>query len=302
MPENRRRVQAGFTLLELLVVIAIIAVLIGLLLPAVQKVREAAARVRCANNLKQVGLALHAYHDAIGGFPPGHRDPRPLPDFGPGWGWAAYLLPYLEQDNLYRALGVNSQQLGGGANLAPATPLTQTALGVFICPSDPGPLTNPYYDFHGKSNYRGVGGSNWKMQNTPIGYVWSDGLLNDSANGTFWRNSRVRLADITDGTSNTLVVGETALDQARDKWGGIWVGSVRRDGTLLWVSSVYWSVDTDTLRINGSDKWGFCSPHPGGAYFLRGDAGVSFVRDQTDPGVVVAMCGRNDGVAFSWPD
>src|SRR5262249_20228304 len=162
-----------------LVVIAIIAVLIGLLLPAVQKVREAASRIRCAGNLKQVGLALHAYHDASGWFPPGHRDPRSSPDFGPGWGWAVYLLPYLEQDNLYRALRVDSSPLGGGANLVPATPLTQTPLSVFLCPSDSGPLTNPYYDNHGKSNYRGVGGSNWKMQSTPLGYIWSNGLLDD---------------------------------------------------------------------------------------------------------------------------
>jgi prepilin-type N-terminal cleavage/methylation domain-containing protein/prepilin-type processing-associated H-X9-DG protein len=300
MPAVRPGRRFAFTLIELLVVIAIIAVLIGLLLPAVQKVREAAARVSCQNNLKQIGLALHTYHDANAVLPPGYRDPLAPPQFGPGWGWPVYLLPYLEQANLHRDLHADTQPIGNGANPVPPTSLTQLPLSVFLCPSDTGPAVNPFYDNHGKSNYRGVGGG--QHPTVPIGGGLGLSDIFAPLNGTFWRNSRVRFDDVTDGLSNTLMVGETALDVARDKWGGIWVGAVHRDPAVMWVSGVYWVVDGDALRINGSDKWGFCSPHPGGANFVAGDGSVHFIRDGADPLVVALLCIRNDGLAAPWPD
>src|SRR5437660_12527568 len=131
------RQQHGFTLIELLVVIAILAVLIGLLVPAVQKVRAAAARVQCANNLEQVGLGLHGYHDANQAFPAGYVSGFDASgnDTGPGWGWAALLLPYVEQQNLAAALHLD-QPIEAPANAARTTPVK-----TYLCPADAAPPT-----------------------------------------------------------------------------------------------------------------------------------------------------------------
>ena len=129
--------RPAFTLIELLVVIAIIAILIGLLVPAVQKVREAAARTQCVNNLKQIGLALHNYHDSKKVFPSGYRASGAYSDGSsdttPGWGWGAYLLPYLEQDNLCRQLNFTAPVQN--------SPAIQTIVKVYLCPSDTPPTS-----------------------------------------------------------------------------------------------------------------------------------------------------------------
>jgi prepilin-type N-terminal cleavage/methylation domain-containing protein/prepilin-type processing-associated H-X9-DG protein len=236
MSQPRRR---GFTLIELLVVIAIIAILIGLLLPAVQKVREAAARMQCKNNLKQIGLALHNYHDVNGRFPAGYLATRPGPgpadDNGPGWGWGTLLLPYLEQDNLYRQIDL-TKDIGDPANTA----ARMTVLKVFLCPSDGGKTifsvdslgdVEPYQNFLtvagsvvqvAHSNYVGVFG---QPEVTPDpGYLLPDPDRGPEKRGMFYRNSKTRFADILDGTSNTICIGERSTNLAYATWTGAVTG------------------------------------------------------------------------------
>jgi prepilin-type processing-associated H-X9-DG protein len=201
---------------------------------------------------------------------------------------------------LYRELGVADHAIGNGVNPVPVTPQTQMPLRVFRCPSDIGDAVNPNYGNHATSNYRGIGGSMLPMVPIPGGLGLPD--IFPPLNGAFWRNSRVQFIDVTDGLSLTAMIGETALDPSRDKWGGIWLGAVTRDPTVMWVSGVFWVVDTDTLRINGSDKWGFCSPHPGGANFVFGDGSVHFIRDSADPLVFALQCSRNDGQPTPAPE
>jgi len=239
--------RRAFTLIELLVVIAIIAILIGLLLPAVQKVREAAARMKCSNNLKQLSLALHNYESANNTMPPGYRAPPTL--YGSlGWGWGATLLPYIEQSALYDQLQVSSTYFGYGANPAPAIPLTQTPLSMFICPSDTGPTLNNLKGNHAKSNIRAVTGS----QNV---IFFGDGV--------FYANSYTRFADITDGQSNTLALGETLFDEKSGKVGAVWAGMWIIEGGVTYnISSVMWNVDVGTFRVNGTGAQAFSSGTP----------------------------------------
>src|SRR5262249_29927750 len=204
--------RSAFSLVELLVVIAIIGVLVSLLLPAVQKVRESANRMQCQNNLKQIGLALHQYHDAHHAFPPGYQAAAAYYDGAadtmPGWGWAARILPALEQDSLFRRLNL--------AQPIENSPAAETVVKVYLCPSDLTP--------QGAASVPD-GFGNRICPAAPVSYAACVGgdesaTTGRTGQGVFYRNSKTRLADITDGTSTTLMIGERAWSNANSFWAG----------------------------------------------------------------------------------
>ncbi|MCE9564995.1 MAG: DUF1559 domain-containing protein [Planctomycetes bacterium] len=201
------RVRKGFTLIELLVVIAIIAILIGLLLPAVQKVREAAARAKCSNNLKQMGIALHAYESSNQKFPPAGNNTG-------GWGlsWMVLILPYIEQDALYQILARQASPVVSSPGYNDATNNTAIAnltLSVYRCPSSPLPFNGAHNGNKSQAaDYTAITGcindaTNWTTVNN---FTGNSGISSDG--GVMYQQSAVRIADITDGTSNTVVIGE----------------------------------------------------------------------------------------------
>ena len=278
---KKRVYRHGFTLIELLVVIAIIAVLIGLLLPAVQKVREAAARSQCANNLKQIGLGLHNYALTNDAFPPGYNGVG----MTPGWGWSAFLLPYVEQQGLSDALGLPLSDFGNGADPAPPVALTQMGLKVYTCPSATDPTQNFQKRFYGKNNYRGICG----------GVAPTFWAANEDYGGMLWQNSAVRFQDITDGTANTIIVGECFADLNLGYVVAIWAGMDDDQGSI-YISDVFWGIDNATFVINGAGPQANASRHPGGAQFVFCDGHVQFLPTSINSSIPIALAGRNDGI------
>lgn len=275
---RRRR---AFTLIELLVVIAIIAVLIALLMTAVQRVREAAARTQCANNLHQLIIGIHSYAELKKTLPPSYI----AVDFEPGWGWGSLILPYIEQARLYADLDIERSLLGVGVNPAAPTTLTQTPLATFRCPLDMGPANNPFRLEHGTSNYRGVAGPTYFPTYTP--YL--------DMGGAFWQCSKTRLRHIHDGTSNTIILGECKLDEPEVKWAALWVGMSGTRGNVTYISDVMWCLDPTDWTINGAGPQAFSSRHAYGTHFAFCDGSVRFFNMGGNPESVRWMAGREDG-------
>ncbi len=285
-PTSRR----GFTLIELLVVIAIIAVLIGLLLPAVQKVREAAARLKCKNNMKQIGLALHSYHDRNEALPPGYstRLASNGTELGAGWGWGAFLLDDLEQANVRRQIDTNVA-LGATAHAIPRTQV----LSVFLCPSDEriGTFTTATVSVTvAHANYVGVFGTN-EIEDDP-----------SAGNGMFYRNSRVRFGDIRDGLSNTYAVGERSSDIALPTWAGAPPGAevpFRRDPTQVEGHFLLVLGRGDHLPNSASAHIDdFYSRHTRGLNCLFADGSVHSISNSVSPNVWAGIQTRSGGEVF----
>jgi prepilin-type N-terminal cleavage/methylation domain-containing protein/prepilin-type processing-associated H-X9-DG protein len=282
--------RQGFTLIELLVVIAIIAVLISLLLPAVQSAREAARRVQCVNNLKQMGLALQNYHDSIGSFPMSYlarvRFVDGATDTAPGWGWGMMILPQLEQGPLFAAANV-----GLPVEAPHNSTVVQSILNVHICPSDPisggvFPVTNAAgttLAMMGPTSYAACVGNDLADTTTGLN---NDGL----GNGFMFRNSAIRVSGITDGTSQTIAVAERAWTINSGPWAGVATNGVLRrgpanpcptTGALYYLAASMVQahcnvLNTDTDPDGGLDD--FSSRHPGGANALFADGSVHFLK------------------------
>ena len=308
------RQRAGFTLVELLVVIAIIGILIGMLLPAVQAVREAARRASCLNNLKQVGLALHNYESSFGNYPSGWTEAYAIDDplfANYRWGWATAILPYMEQNNLYETYDFR-MGLWDDPTTAELDFDSATVVESYLCPSDPMPRLNPnvHNGIHAKMNYGGSIGNDFLNNSIvdPITFIDDDGSsyrLGDS--GYFYGRSETKIATIRDGTSNTVMVGERGgtdpdtkttpnvlirigLVKHEDSNGFPEVGNQLNQGCFnreVWYNycigldpPVELELGAEDFLINGSFnayQLGYSSDHPGGCNILFGDGSVVFV-------------------------
>ena len=294
MPRTRPDARPGFTLIELLVVLAIMAILMGLLLSAVQQVRASAARAKCANNLHQLALALHLYHGDFHALPPGQRS-FANPDKLRFSGWTLSALPYLEQGALYERS--RAEYAAKPSPFAPPHVGLGTPVVAFACPADsraPGPQTAlKTKEVAALTCYLGVSGKDFA-----------------SRDGVLFQDSRVRLGDITDGTSSTLMLGERPA--GADMQFGWWYAGIGQAGTGS--ADLVLGVREQNLQPVASGSpcgpgaypfspggfddpcamFHFWSPHSGGAHFAFADGSVRFLTYAADP-LMPALASRAGG-------
>jgi prepilin-type N-terminal cleavage/methylation domain-containing protein/prepilin-type processing-associated H-X9-DG protein len=328
------RIRPAFTLVELLVVIAIIGILVGLLLPAVQAAREAARRMQCSNNVKQIGLTFHNYESAVKSFPINYatRGKLGFPNTGPGIAnsgrsWMQMILPYMEQNNLYSNIDFT---VGLQPKSSPATSpvgknriVAATVLPTFLCPSDDsnegGTLlnrsdlneTNAPADRWAVTSYKACAGSNW---NAGL-FAWvnsgatgvggknagqSDGL--NLGNGVICSNqtdvnSKTRMGDITDGTSNTFIVGEAMPGWSQWNW---WYNPNACTATTAIPLNRVLKVAKNIG--DWPNNYGFASRHTGGANFGLADGSVRFVSDNINTATYRALATVSSGEVVSIED
>jgi prepilin-type N-terminal cleavage/methylation domain-containing protein/prepilin-type processing-associated H-X9-DG protein len=340
MPRSHTKLRLwprwAFTLIELLVVIAIIAVLIGLLLPAVQKVREAANRMRCANNLKQIGLALHGYHDVNKLLPPGGmilpQDWSADPWTSGKGSWAVYTLPYMEQNALFThfdKLGVpNVYSIGLAQKIAPFQKLPY-----LNCPSDGSGGDTPAANYVASMGPQCVTGGcgydpfqtyckdfpQWGYTQSPD---YADTLKAGELRGLFSRRGiRIDFASITDGLSNTIAIGEEIINKndhlsivgsgTNGFYSEWWAGFNTGMSHATTIIPINYPIDPTTpydctpntqhSKRNWNVSWGYKSNHPGGANFVFADGSVHFIEQNIDHRAYQLLGCRNDGQPVSLP-
>jgi prepilin-type N-terminal cleavage/methylation domain-containing protein/prepilin-type processing-associated H-X9-DG protein len=287
----------AFTLVELLVVIAIIGVLVSLLLPAVNSARESARKMSCSNNLHNLAIAMHNYHDSMGRFPSAFIS-TPV-DLQEGWGWGALILPYIEQQPLHTQLGVlngtfYTQLAQGGTQGKLVAQLAETVLKIYMCPSDSGyngaGQVHNNRTFNGGLGYTALGYTSTAQCLPGVSnYMVAEGHRDVAAatanTGFAFNDSNIKFQHIIDGTSNTFMLGERETEQCRS---GAWVGVRRPTGGGTAANNVV--LGHSHVKLNTPDgpaiAWnvdhtgcaeGFSSFHPGGAQFAMCDGSVRFV-------------------------